>query len=399
MKVLFLANKTPFPPIDGGSIATFGLMQAFADAGHQVTVLTMNTRKHHITPYEIPESVSAKITFHLVEVPATINAPDALKNLLFSSTPYNAERFINKKFSQKLQKLLQSQQFDIIQLEGLYLWPYIKTIRQYSEAKIAYRSHNIEQEIWERLLANSKGLKRIYLKQMVQRLKRFEQSAINTYDLLVPITARDGEQLNKMGNTKPIQVIPAGINLQQVEIKSTLNPFDLFFIGALDWAPNQEGLLWFIDKCRLLLLKKYPETRLTIAGRNSPQWLVDKLNLPNISYLGEVPDASKYMQQHGIMIVPLLSGSGMRVKIIEAMGHCKPIVSTSIGCEGINVQNKKQIMLADTPSNFVEAIVQLIQQPKLATQIANNSLTFVKENFSNQQLAEKLLAFYRKQIL
>ncbi|HOO83946.1 MAG TPA: glycosyltransferase family 4 protein [Prolixibacteraceae bacterium] len=396
MKILFLANKPPYPPVDGGTIATFGIMEALADLGHQITVLVMNTKKHHVTPYQIPEHIAAKITFHLVEVPADIKPIPALKNLFFSKLPYNAQRFISKPYAKKLNALLRAQQFDVIQLEGLYLCPYIELIKRCSKAIIAYRSHNVEYEIWERLMANSKGLRHVYLKVLHKRLKAFELAAINKYDLLLPITLRDGQVLSNLGNTKPVHVLPAGISRIVQQSNEPINTNDLFFIGALDWMPNQEGLLWFLDKCWPEINRRFAKTTLTIAGRSAPKWLEDKFSLPNVFYKGEVPDAYEFMHKHGVMIVPLFSGSGMRVKIIEALANRKPVVSTSVGCEGISLVNGKHILIGDTSNQFINALEQIFMQPDLAVDIANNSINFVSDNFSNKKLAESLADFYVK---
>ena len=394
MKILFLTNKVPYPPKDGGSIASFGLMKAFADADHQVTVLAMNTSKHHITPFEIPDEIQALITFYLVEVPAYIKPLALIKNLLFSKQPYNAERFIDKNYRNKLHTLLTNYQYDVIQLEGLYLYPYISTIRKYSQAKIAYRAHNIEHEIWERTVLQSKGIRKIYLSILANRLKKFEQTAINKYDFVIPITDRDKEILKKKGNTKPALTISAGFNTDEVR---TINPnfvMNLFFIGALDWSPNQEGLIWFIEKCWPVILNSRPNTILKIAGRNAPDWLIERFEVENIEYLGEIEDAQKYISQNGIMIAPVLSGSGMRVKIIEGMLHQKTIVTTSIGCEGIDVKNEIHLFIADNEKDFAKYILALLGNRAKMVETGTKAYKFVKEEYDNKYLVRKLTTFY-----
>jgi polysaccharide biosynthesis protein PslH len=171
MKILQVTNKVPYPANDGGAIACMNLTRGFALLGHEVTVFAMNTLKHHTEISEIPESVKDWAEFRLVDVPARISPVDATINLLFSGKPYNAVRFISKPFAKKLKQLLQEKEFDIIQLEGLYVCPYIPLIRKYSNAKIVYRAHNIEHEIWERTAAISTGIKRIYLKILAKRIK------------------------------------------------------------------------------------------------------------------------------------------------------------------------------------------------------------------------------------
>ena len=398
MKILFLTNKVPYPPKDGGSIATFSLIKSFNNAGHAVTVMSMNTRKHHITPFDIPKQISSQIIFHLIEVPARVTLKGTIKNFLFSKLPYNAERFIDDNYHHKLELLLSTHQYDIIQLEGLYLLPYFDLIRKYSTAKIVYRSHNIEHEIWERTAIQAKGIKKIYLNNLSKRLRKFEISLINKYDLLIPITLRDEKRLNELGNTKPALTIPAGIDIQEKEPVAKPLKNDLFFIGALDWAPNQEGLIWFFDNCWDEIRKECPKVSLTVAGRNAPDWFVKMLKKHTVKYLGEVPNAQQFMKKHAVMIAPLLSGGGMRVKIIEGMSFKKPIVTTPVGCEGIDAVNEKDIFIAESPKAYTNYIIRLVKDIALQTSISNNCYKFVKENYSNEILSNRLADFYKTHI-
>lgn len=398
MKLLFLTNKPPYPPKDGGAIATLAMINAFARAGHETTVLAMNTRKHHVTPWDLSPDLTNQTILHLVEVSAPVTAKGAIFNFFFSKLPYNAERFIDKKYQNKLLALLEAHSYDVIQIEGLYLLPYVPFIRKVTNSVIVYRSHNIEHEIWERTASQAKGIKKLYLKNLSQRLRKFEISLINHYDLLVPITLRDEKRLNELGNRKPALTIPAGIDFQDKEpvVKPLRN--DLFFIGALDWTPNQEGLIWFFDNCWSEIKKKCPKISLSVAGRNAPDWFVKTLQKYQINYVGEVPNAYQFMKKHGVMIAPLLSGSGMRVKIVEGMSLKKPIVTTPVGCEGIDAENEKDIFIAVTPSEFINYIIALAKDISLQTSISNNCYKFVKENYSNEMLSNRLTDFYKTYI-
>ncbi len=398
MKILFLTNKVPYPPKDGGSIATLALIRSLSDKGHSVTVLSMNTKKHHTTFFDIPKTLTSKIIFHLVEVPAHINLKGTIKNLFFSKLPYNAERFIDINFTQNLEALLTVNKYDIIQLEGLYLCPYIKTIRKYSKALIAYRSHNIEHEIWERTLAGTKWPKKWYLEILSKRLRKFELSFINQYDMLIPITSRDGQKYFEFGNTKNTITIPAGFDFQLREPKSNPIKNDIFFIGALDWSPNQEGLIWFFDNCWEAIKEINPKVKFFIAGRNAPDWFIKIINNNGVEYKGEVQNAQLFMQKHGVMIAPLLSGGGMRVKIIEGMGLKKTIVTTKVGCEGINAENEKHIFIAANPKEFTDYTIRAVKDVELQSFISNNCYTFVKENYSNEKITDSLVDFFKKNI-
>lgn len=399
MKILQVTNKVPYPSNDGGAIACMNLTSGFALLGNEVTVLSMNTVKHHTELSEIPESVKDWANFHLVDVPARVSAGAAIINLFFSGKPYNAVRFISTAFSEKLEELLLENQFDIVQLEGLYVLPYISVIRNYSKAKIVYRAHNIEHEIWERSAALSKGFRKFYLRILAKRIKIFEKEFINEYDLLVPITERDRIILDKIGNSRPTHVSPTGIDTKQlIPHARNLEYPSVFHIGSLEWAPNQEGLLWFVDKCWPKLHVKFPELKFYIAGRQAPEWLIRRFKVPNIVFLGEVEDAYQLMNSKAVMVVPLFSGSGMRIKIIEGMALGKPIVTTPIGTEGISTQSEKNIIIADNEKEFIDGVERLVTDKELFHSIGRNAIEYIQEKFDNLALASALTSFYKNNI-
>lgn len=397
MRILQVTNKVPYPPNDGGAIACMNLTRGFSLLGHKVTVLAMNTGKHHINIDEIPESVKDLADFRLVDVPAPISRFSALVNLLFSNRPYNAVRFISESFKSELITLLKQEHFDIIQLEGLYVCPYIPVIREHSNAKIVYRAHNIEHEIWQRTAAMTKGWKKFYMKNLSKRIKRFEKHCLNQYDLLVPITERDGNILNELGNNRPWQVSQTGIDSSVLipNAKKLEHP-SLFHIGSLDWTPNQEGLIWFLEKCWPAVNKQFPDLKFYVAGRNAPEWLQRKMELPNVVFEGEIPDAYDFINSKSIMVAPLFSGSGMRIKIIEGMALGKPIVTTTIGTEGISTTSRENIVIANNVTDFINAVSQLITDQEFFDKLSRNAIEYIHEKFDNLAAASALVEFYKQ---
>jgi glycosyltransferase involved in cell wall biosynthesis len=392
-------NKVPWPPNDGGAIACLNMTKGFFMLGHEVTVLSMNTSKHHINLKDMPSTIRNQADFHLVEVHASISWLEAAMNLLFSDLPYNAQRFISDEFSDQLAQLLTVREFDVIQLEGLYLCPYIPVIRKYSKALISYRAHNIEYEIWDRTAKLSKGWRSKYLQNLSKRIKRFEVSYLNDYDLLVPITDRDGIILDSLGNVKPRHTSQTGIDFASlVPTAKKLEFPSLFHIGALDWSPNQEGLIWFFDQCWPRIHTENPDLKFYLAGRNAPEWLERRFKLDGVVYMGEIPDAYDFINSKAIMVVPLFSGSGMRIKIIEGMALGKPIVTTDIGTEGIPTEDGQNIMIANDADQFVASITRLINNRALFNEIGRHAIGFIQEKFDNLSQAGALIDFYKKQI-
>lgn len=390
----------PYPPNDGGCIGVLVMIQSLKKLGHNVTILTMNTHKHFFNTDELPDNLKTDIEWHSCYVDTSINPVGAIVNLFFSRLPYNAKRFISKTFKNKLTEILKNKKFDVIQLEGLYLYPYISTIRKYSKALIAFRSHNVEHEIWKRSVQNQEpSLKRAYSRIISRRLQKVEKHSLKHFDLLIPVTDRDGKMFSQLGNQKPVYTAPTGIDFDEVKKSNTPPPHNtICFIGALDWEPNQEGLLWFINKVWNIVLKECPDTRFHIAGRNAPPYLNHKLNKKNIIFHGCVADAHEFVSRYNIVIVPLLTGSGMRVKLIESMALQKPIVSSYIGAEGIVHENKKYMYLAKNETEFAKYIIELLKNPEKCKIIAENANKFVKEHYSSTKIAAGLIQFYEEQI-
>jgi glycosyltransferase involved in cell wall biosynthesis len=399
MNILQVCNKTPYPPHDGGSLASYSLMRSFSRLGHKVTLLTMCTPKHRLSAAE-RETLSSMVNLYTVDVDTAVRTGKFLKNLVFSKLPYNAERFIFPAFEKELGRVLQSEQFDIVQLEGLYLMPYVGTIRHFSKAKVVLRAHNIEQEIWKRISQTETNLvKRVYFSLLANRLRDFELSAINRYDLLVPITERDRVEFNRMGNLKPAFVCPATLDSLEFASPVSVKPSNsLFFLGSLDWKPNQEGLLWFINQVFPKVRSLDQKITFHVAGRNSPVWLRDKLKGDGVFFHGEIPDATQFMLEHGILVSPCFSGGGMRVKIIEAMTQGKPVVTTSIGAEGLGAVHGKNIMIGHSSAEFVDHIDRLLKSPDFYMKIGTNALSFVRQHFDNMKITANLASFYKNHL-
>jgi polysaccharide biosynthesis protein PslH len=398
MKILQLANKFPYPAKDGGSIATMALSKTFAELGHEVTVLAMNTSKHYADASRLESLRDSGIIFIAVPVNTDISKKALIRNFLSSSLPYNAERFISKEFDLKLQELLSQETFDIIQLEGLYLAPYLKTIRKFSRAKVAMRAHNIEHEIWTRACRQEKGLRKIYLHNLSSRIKNLEIKYLNDYDAMIPITARDGEVLKNLGCRLPMHVVPTGVNIKDFGTSYKRMEFpSVFHIGALDWIPNQEGVIWFLEKVWPLVQKQFPKVKFYLAGRNAPESFK---NLPykKVVFLGEVDDAYKLMRSKAVMIVPVLSGSGMRIKIIEGMATGKAIVTTTIGTEGIATRHGENILIEDEPEHFAYEVCKLLFQRDYYDRIGENARKFVAREYDNKSITSSLIGFYKKLI-
>lgn len=397
MRLLQLYHKFPYPLKDGGAIAVTYLAKAYASLGHEVTLLAMNTSKHWFDTTQLPPDFTHYTAVHTVFVENHIRPWPALMNLLFSKKSYHVVRFEKADFAQKLRELLENQSFDVVQLESIFLAPYLPIIRQYApQAKAVLRAHNVEHEIWERVATHASPLKKWYLNQITPRLKAYEIAQINACDLLIGISQRDVDHFRQLGLQKPATVCPIGLNCADYEPdpSSFERPLSLSFIGSLDWMPNQEGLRWFLDSVWLpLLLPNFPALTFHIAGRTAPSWL-QELNMERVVFHGEVPDAADFLNQHSVMVVPLLSGGGMRAKILEGMAVGKVVLSTRLGIEGIDAKDRESCVLAEKPAEWLEALQWCYDQGPELARIGQRARQFCAERYDHRALAQVLLAAF-----
>ena len=394
MKVLFLCNKSPFPPREGGPLAMNANIRALLKGGHQVKVLALNTNKYFINDSEIPEDYKQQTGIELIYKDLSIKPLDAFLNL-FSGKSFHVERFISREFNNRLIQVLAEEQYDVVQLEMLYMTPYLETVRQHSSAKVVLRSHNIEHLIWERITETTGNpLKKAYLGLLTGKLKAYELRYLNRYDGILTISEHDAAHFRKAGCTIPLAAVPFGVDI--TDYQPAGNDYEypsLFHIGSMNWMPNEEGIRWFIDEAWPLIHEKFPDLKLYLAGRMMPDWL-NVLDLPNVEVLGEVPDAGEFIRSKAVMVVPLFSGSGIRIKIIEGMALGKAIISTGIGAEGIHYTDGRNILIADDAPAYVEAVEKCLTGKAFCDALGKEARQLISGEHSLDQVVKKLESFY-----
>lgn len=395
MKILQICSKIPFPPKDGGSIAMNILTHGLIDCGNEVDVFAVNTPKHFIKEEDIDKQYRIKTNYKSIFIDTEVKPLAALLNL-FSCKSYNISRFYSKQFELALIQQLKANEYDVIQLETLWVTPYVSTIRKHSKAKVVLRSQNVEYMIWERLASDTPNFfKKVYLKLLARRLKRFEKSTVNNYDAILTITKLDTQVYKNDGCRLPILHIPFGIDLAKYKTDiSNLEKPSIFHIGAMDWRPNADGLSWFLKNVWEKVSLTHQNTKLYLAGRNMPDWLM-QIKMKNVVVEGEVPDSHKFINSKSIMIVPLASGGGMRVKIIEGMALGKTIISTAIGAEGIDYTDGENILIANSKGEFLDAINRCLNNQDFADKIAENGKQLVKTSYDNKVICNNLTVFYK----
>jgi glycosyltransferase involved in cell wall biosynthesis len=395
LKILQICNKAPYPPNDGSSIAVWNMAQGLLANQVDLYLLAINTKKHFKPDQAVPEDFRRQSHYRSVYRNTNVTAAGAFLNL-FTGQSYFVSRFRFGKFRRALIDLLKRETFDVVQLEGLFMGCYLPEIRRYSKARVVLRAHNIEHFIWKRHIRQERFyLRKLYLSLQNSRMRSFEESVFSKVDAIVPITLNDEKAIRAMGFSNRIHACIMGVNIEEYlpDPKGAVKPKSVFYFASMDWLPNQEAVLWFLRHCWPRVCEAEPAARLIIAGRGMPLSFFH-ITEPNVSIVENVENGKQFFRQHQVMIVPLWSGSGLRIKIIEGMAHGKAIVSTSIGAEGTGATDGENIMIADTAGQFAESVIRLLSDDALRSSIERAAVAYAAREFDNARLVKRLVEFY-----
>lgn len=413
MQIVVVGNRFPWPLRDGGAQATYGTLQALVKAGVSVHYFSFNTEKHWVEEEVLRERFGF-LSYQAVPKKSTPTAIGACKNL-FTGKSYHVERYYDKAGSDTLKNLLQELDNPVVWVEGLYSIPLVEPLLPWlKEQKISlvYRSHNVEYQIWERVArASGNPFKKWYLGLQSVRLRKYEEHAWGWFDVLLPITADDQRvqedvlvfkshaSLSVSHNAKIQLYQPGFSNLERrIEgIRKQLEEGDLsilenrcFHIGSMEWEANKQSILWFIQECWPLILEKNPLAEFHLAGKGL---VADdpKYSGTGVIVHGEVDNSEEFMMQNGISVVPLLSGSGIRMKILEAMLYGCPVVTTSIGMQGLAVNPGVELQFADGPKGFAEKVLALMGDVQMKIHQRNLSWDFLLKFHNESENIQRVL--------
>lgn len=367
-------------------------------AGHTVTLLAANTPKHRQAADALAH-LGPALRLELVDVDTTLSPLKALRNLLLSPHPYNVERFMSDALAARLAELLTAESFDVVQMEGTFVAWYVDVVRRVApRVPTVLRAHNVEHEIWQQLAHNERQpLKARYLRHLARRLRRFEAAYLPRFAAVAAITEPDQQRLRQLGCPEPVTFIPAGADLTRLQPDPGIRPEPntLFFLGSLDWRPNQEGLEWFLTQVWPEARKHQPALQLHVAGKNMPEH-IRQLRIDGVQVHGFVASAPAFMQQYGLMIVPLLSGGGMRVKIIEGMALGKAILSTGLGAEGIAVRPGHDLLVGDTAAQWIELLGRYGRGELDGAAIGAEARRTARHLYDNAQVVQRFVELYQR---
>ncbi|MEY5001077.1 MAG: hypothetical protein RLZZ211_1113 [Bacteroidota bacterium] len=388
MKILVVSHKPPYPILDGGCLAMARLLQDLLTLDHvkEVHYHTLSTQKHPFVGDAFPVHPKLSVQAHTIDTKVTFLG--ALTSLIKQES-YNLKRFEKDDILVSIKKELQVTAFDFVIFESLYAAVYASALRPYCSAKFIYRSHNIEHQIWKDLAHNTKNLlKKWYFQQLAYTLKWAERSIWSEdqggLDLILAISDSDLIQMENQ-TLSACRYLPA--SLSKPSVQSNLTPQRLCFLGAFNWQPNVEAVDWFLTQIFPKLLTRFPKLEFHIAGKGSE--LQKHWQQPGVQIHGFVPDSSAFIAAHGIFVGCLQSGSGVKMKILEAMSVGAPIVFSDKSTDGLPSFPDELNMTSEQA--FLNDLENLILQPNTLQDRAQFCSRFFERHFESKQVQRQLL--------
>jgi len=392
VKILMIVTKTPYPATSGGAILIYNTIKYLALRGHNITLVSITDGAREDT----------ELKKWCRWVPVQKDTRTSFKGLffnLFSKTPYTISKYCTDRVKKKIEKLLEENDFDVVHIEQLHLAYYGLFVKKRFKLPVVLRQENVETEIMERFYKNCRNpFVKAYAYLQYRKIYAYESKICEIFDECLMITKKDVERIKTMSPKVKATMVPAGVDVSYFSpIGIAEEPYSVVSVASMDWLPNVEGILWFYKDVFPLVKERISKAKLYIIGRNPPP-NIRKIESKDVIVTGFVEDVREYMAKGQVFVVPLKTGSGMRIKILNALAMGRPIVSTLVGCEGINVTDGRDISIADTPENFAQKVVALLDDGSKRRKMGREGIKLVRERYRWEQIVEQIESEYVKML-
>lgn len=400
--ILFLTPQLPYPPLQGTSLRNWQILRSVAGS-HDIALLSF---AETMPAYVAPQLASLCRVIETVPAPKPRDLSERLGQVVGGHEPDMAHRLSSDSFEKALERMLRSDPPDIVQVEGLELARYLPLIRRFARrSRVVLDAHNAETQLQRRAYESdrrtpSRWPAAVYSRVQMGRLAGFEAWAAGEADAVIAVSDIDAGHIRDLmvSSASPVTVIPNTIDITEYALANqTVRPdqrFDLVFSGKMDYRPNVDGVLWFAESVWPHLRQRFPALTWAIVGQKPHRRLADLDGSEGITVTGRVEQVQPYLAGAKVNIIPLRMGSGTRLKLIEAMASSSAVVSTAVGAEGFPVQDGRDLLLADTPDEFVSAVSHLLTDQDFRLAIGQHA-RYLAEQYDWRRIAPRLDALYR----
>jgi glycosyltransferase involved in cell wall biosynthesis len=402
MKILLITHLLPYPPRGGCSLRNFNLIRQ-ASRKHDIHLLTFFQRAHLSESSDIELNAGEMRKYcsrvEVFEIPIDSNPIGwyaLLAANLISPTPYSPWKFRSRSMADAVKKHIAENDYDLVEIGTIALAEYRKIS---NDIPCLLVHHNIESELlMRRAQSLTNPLASWYVALQGKKLHKYEAAACQSFDFHTTVSDRDAKILRDMRPDVRVAVVPNGVDTEYFkpgsggEIDSRL-----VFVGGMGWYPNRDAMQFLIQEIWHLIEREVSDVTMTLIGKQPSKGIVEfSARHPGFKCLGFIDDVRPHIDEAAVYIVPLRVGGGTRLKILDAMAMGKAIVSTSIGCEGIDVTDGENIIIANTPTEIAQAVVRLFEDREERARLGKNARETAERLYSWEKIYPKLEAVYQQ---
>jgi len=386
MKILFLTPQLPYPPQKGTALRNWGLIDGLAPR-HELSLLSFRAPGQG---EEIPPPL-----LDACERVATVPQPertmrDRLLDMLTTGRPDMALRLKSEGYALRLAEWLAQEVFDVVQVEGIELAPYLDVVEAAAQVPmIVFDDHNCEYVLQRRvfltdLTAPARWPGAAYSCVQWLRLRRYEAQICRRADRVLTVSEADADALKRLVPGLDPSVVPNGIDTRQYHpevVETQPRENSLVFTGTMDFRPNVDAMVWFVREALPLVQAEIPDVHVDVVGQRPHPRLDPLRENPSVTLTGFVEDVRPYIARAAVYVAPLRMGGGTRLKLLEAMAMEKAVVATRLGAEGYPVTDGRELVLADTATDFAESVISLLRSPNHRRALGRTARAFVEQRY------------------
>jgi len=407
MRILFLTQIVPYPPNSGPKVKTWNVLRFLYQQGHHITLVSF-VRSEEAQYISELEKICAAVHVVPIRRSRLMDIGYMLRSYV-TGRPFLIERDDLQPMQNLVNQLVRDGDFQFIHADQLTMVQFAlrgATLSPQNKPKVIFDAHNAVWSIVERMLENTPWFMRPFLGVEARRVKRYEGDLLKTVDHVLAVTHVDRRgleealafsKINKNDHVAPITVAPIAVDTQQQQpIKRKPGSKNIVTLGTLHYPPNADGIRWFFTDVFPLIRRRVPEATLTIIGKNPPQDFVEyaSSNPSVVKLTGYVPELVPYLEQSALMVVPVRAGGGMRVRILEAFAYAMPVVTTTIGLEGIDAVPDRDVLVEDSVENFANRVSELLENITLQEELSINGRKLAETKYDWQVVLLAMNSIY-----
>ena len=408
MRVVIIDGDVSYPATSGKRLRTLNLMLQLAEH-HEIIYLARADDNDPSTEmareFLADHGIRAELVHDPLPVKRGLGFCVRLAANLASPLPYSVASHQSDAMRHVVNRLAAEQPIDLWQCE----WSgYLSTVREQPHGRRLCMAHNVDALIWRRYFEVERNpLRRLYVREQWRKFLRFERKAFRDAGQVVAVTQDDATLLRDQFGICQVEVVDNGIDCHWIEQfdpaqangGSVRRPLQYLFLGALDWRPNQDAVGWLLDEIVPLIRTRHADAQLLIVGRNPSARIQQRCaKTAGVRLHADVPDVRPYLAQSQVMVVPLRIGGGSRLKILEALAAGLPVVSTTVGAEGLRITPDQHYLSNDTADGIAASVVECFNRPDWARTLAEQGKEVVQRNYDWPILAQRLNRIWEKSV-